>query len=109
MKNKLVDLQNHIFAAIEKLLDDDLKGEELKDYIERSMAFNELAKTAVANGALMVKCADLLYGIPVSDDVPLIPKADGDTYLTGNGKKRLTKLPRDDGASGYKKGRQQPI
>jgi hypothetical protein len=109
MKNKLVDLQNHLFAAIEKVLDDDLQGKELKDYIERSMAFNELAKTAVANGALMLKCADLLYGIPVSDDVPLIPKADNDTYLVGNNKKQLIKLPRDDGAAGYKKGRQGPI
>jgi hypothetical protein len=103
MKNKLVDLQNHIFVAMEKILDDDLKGAGLKEYMERSLAFNELAKTAVANGALMVKCADLLYGIPVSDDVPLIPKADGDTYLTGNNKKQLTKLPRDDGTYGYKK------
>jgi hypothetical protein len=102
MKNKLVDLQNHIFVAMEKILDDDLKGEELKEYMERSLAFNELAKTAVANGALMAKCADLLYGIPVSDDVPLIPKADGDTYLAQKNKKQLVKLPRDDGY-GYKK------
>jgi hypothetical protein len=108
MKNKLTDLQNHLFAAIEKVLDDDLTGEELKEYMERSRVFNELAKTAVANGALMAKCADMLYGIPVSDEVPLIPKSDGDTYLAGNNKKLIT-FPRDDGASGYKKGRRQPI
>jgi hypothetical protein len=59
----------------------------------------------------MLKCVDVLYGIPVSDDVPLIPKTDGDTFLVSNTKKQLTKLPRDNGAAGYKRGgdRQQPI
>ena len=89
--------------------DDELEGEKLKEYMERSLVFNELAKTAVANGALMVKCADLLYGIPVSDDVPLIPKAKGETFLVDSKRKTLIPAPRDDGAAGYKRGKQQPI
>jgi hypothetical protein len=109
MKNKLSDLQNHIFAEIEKVIDDELTGDKLKEELARSMALNELFKTAVANGALMAKCVDLLYGIPGSDDVPLIPKTNGDTFLVGNKTKQLTQLPRDDGAAGYKKRKQQPI
>jgi hypothetical protein len=109
MKNKLSDLQNHLFEMIETLNDVNLKGEKLKTEIERALAVNELAKTAVANGALMVKCADILYGIPVSDDVPLIPKANGDTFLVGGNKKQLVQIPRDDGNGGYKRGKQSPV
>jgi hypothetical protein len=88
---------------IESLNDNTLKGEALDREIKRSLAINELAKTAVANGALMVKCADLLYGIPVSDEVPLIPKADSETFLVESVRKSLIAVPRDDGAGGYKK------
>jgi hypothetical protein len=108
MKNKLSDLQNHLFEMIETLNDPELKGNDLKREIERSLAVNELAKTAVANGALMAKCADLLYGIPVSDDVPLIPKVENETFLVDKKKKSLIAVPRDDGTCGYKKNRQQP-
>jgi len=73
MKNLLTDLQNHLFMMIEKLNDDDLIGDALDEEIKRSLAINELAKTAVTNGALMVKAADCLYGLPVSDSLPLIP------------------------------------
>ena len=109
MRNKLTDLQNHLFEMIETLNDVNLKDEKLDQEIKRALAVNELAKTAVANGALMVKCVDVLYGILVSDDVPLIPKANGDTFLVGNNKKQLTQIPRDDGTGGYKRGKEQPI
>ena len=81
MKNSLVDLQNYLFKMIESLDNKDLKGEDLKQEIERSIAINELSKTAVTNGALMLKAADVLYGVPVSDDLPLIPKSPEDTVL----------------------------
>ena len=108
MKNTLVDLQNHLFEMIETLNDNSLKGDKLDQEIKRSMALNELAKTAVANGALMVKAVDVLYGIPVSDDIPLLPKAKGETFLVNN-KKQLTSVPRDDGNGGYKRNRERPV
>ena len=61
MRNKLPDLQNHLFEMIEKLNDDSLVGEDLNREIKRSLAINELARTAVQNGALMVKAAEVLY------------------------------------------------
>jgi hypothetical protein len=111
MRNKLSDLQNHLFEMIEMLNDTKLKGEKLKEEITRALAVNELAKTAVTNGALMVKCVDLLYGIPVSDEVPLIPKSKEEVVFINKQKTGLLALPkaRDDGTSGYKRGRQQPI
>jgi hypothetical protein len=64
MKNKLSDLQNHLFEMMERLMEydeEDLEDEKLDRKLKIHMAFNEHAKIAVANGALMAKCVDLLY------------------------------------------------
>jgi hypothetical protein len=92
MKNTLVHLQNHLFEMIETLNDQELKGEKLDEVIKRSLALNELAKTAVTNGALMVKAADSLYGLPVSDKLPLIPKspAENPAILSGDRKSLIS-------------------
>jgi hypothetical protein len=108
MKNKLSDLQNHLFEMMEELNNNDLEGEKLDQAIKRSLAFNELAKTAVSNGALMAKCVDLLYGIPVSDEVPLIPKNEGESYIVDKERKTLLSVPRNDGNGGFKRHRENP-
>jgi len=97
MKNTLVDLQNHLFMLIETLNDQDLKGENLDQEIKRSLAVNELCKTAVTNGALMVKAADSLYGLPVSDDLPLIPASPSEkpAILSGD-RKSLIHIQKDN-------------
>ena len=38
MKNKLVDLNNHLFAELERLSDEDLQGDELTAEIDRAKA-----------------------------------------------------------------------
>jgi len=102
MKNTLVDLQNHLFMVIETLDDNTLKGDALKQEIARAMAINEVAKTAVQNGALMVKAAEVIYGLPVSDDLPLIPKSPADNpQLLVDKKKSLLGL--HNKAAGAKK------
>lgn len=94
MKNNLVDLQNYLFSTIEALNDKTLKGEDLKNEIGRAMAITEIAKAAITNGALMVKAADTLYGLPVSDDLPLIPKSPSDNpAFFKNDKRALIKNP----------------
>ena len=98
MKNGLIDLQNHLFEMIETLNDNDLKGEKLNQEINRAMAINELAKTAVQNGLLMVKAADTLYGLPVSDELPLIPKSPAAKPAILDGKRKgLLPLPNGKG------------
>jgi hypothetical protein len=76
--NDLIALQNKLFEAMEYLQDRDVEGEELVAEINRSMALNEIAKTAIANGALMLKCSNDLYGIPVDESLPLIPASPDD-------------------------------
>ena len=40
MKNTLGDLNNHLFAQLEKLGDDDLTGEELESELKRTDAIS---------------------------------------------------------------------
>lgn len=58
MQNKLTDLNNHLFAELERLGDEDLKGEELNAEIERARAVSTIAKNVIANGALVLKAAE---------------------------------------------------
>jgi len=95
MKNTLVDLQNHLFMLMEALNDTELTDEELDREIKRSVAFSEVAKIAVANGALMVKAADTLYGLPVSDKLPLIPPSPAENpVIIGDKRKALFEIPK---------------
>ena len=54
MKNKLVDLNNHLYAQLERLSDEDLKGEELMAEISRSQAVTNVAKQIINNGSLVL-------------------------------------------------------
>ena len=52
MKNTLGDLNNHLFAQLERLSDEDVKGEELQVEIMRANAITSVAKVIVDNGKL---------------------------------------------------------
>ncbi len=47
MKNKLSDLNDHLFAQIERLGDEDLKGQNLKTEIDRAKAMANVATQIV--------------------------------------------------------------
>lgn len=54
MRNNLTDLNNHLFEQLERLNDDELKGEELKEEIQRSKSIEDVAKQIINNGRLVL-------------------------------------------------------
>ncbi|MDR0877247.1 MAG: hypothetical protein LBN21_04280 [Treponema sp.] len=55
MKNKLSDLNNHLFAEIERLGDEELKGDDLAQEINRAHAITNVAAQIINNGSLVLK------------------------------------------------------
>ena len=55
MKNTLGDLNNHLFAQLEKLGDDDLTGEELESELKRTDAICDISEQIIKNGELQYK------------------------------------------------------
>lgn len=49
MKNKLVDLNNHLFEQLERLNDEELSPEKLKQEISRAKAMASIGKVVVEN------------------------------------------------------------
>jgi hypothetical protein len=60
MKNTLGDLNNHLFAQLERLSDEDLKGEKLKEEITRAKSISVVASQIIANGALVLEAQKLV-------------------------------------------------
>lgn len=54
MKNKLTDLNDHLFEQLERLNDEELTGELLSVEIARSKAITNVAQTIINNGELLL-------------------------------------------------------
>jgi len=55
MNNKLTDLNNHLFAEMERLGDESIKGDELKEEIDRAEAMAKVSAQIINNGALVLR------------------------------------------------------
>lgn len=75
MKNKLIDLNNHLFEQMERLNDEDLSEEDFKKEIERAKAMTGIAQNIIQNGKLMLDSMKFVdetgYG---SGEVTINPK-----------------------------------
>lgn len=55
MRNTLGDLQNHLFAQLERITDEDLTENQLEVELKRSKAVTGLASQIISNGQLVLK------------------------------------------------------
>lgn len=60
MKNTLGDLNNHLFAQLERLGDEELKGEALQEEMNRTKSINDVASRIIANGSLVLAAKKLM-------------------------------------------------
>lgn len=60
MKNKLADLNNHLFAQLERLSDEDLTPEQIEQEAKRGEAIVALADQIIRNADLTFKAATLV-------------------------------------------------
>lgn len=60
MKNTLGDLNNHLFAQLEKLSDDELTGEELESELKRTDAICDISEQIIKNGELQYKAIPII-------------------------------------------------
>lgn len=58
MKNKLIDLNNHLFAQLERLSEEKTKGEKLKEEISRAKAVSGIASQIIANANLSLRAEE---------------------------------------------------
>lgn len=69
-KNKLVDLNNHLFEELERLNDEGLKGEALQEERERAKSMANIAQTIINNGELALKAAKHYEEYGTAENIP---------------------------------------
>lgn len=76
-KNRLLDLNDHLFEQLERLNDDDLKGEDLDQEIKRAASISNISKQIIDTGRLALDAKKaFLTGIVREDEIPHILKLD---------------------------------
>lgn len=59
MKNTLGDLNNHLFAQLERLSDEEVKGEALKEELDRAKGVSMIATQVIQNGNLVLRAQQM--------------------------------------------------
>lgn len=74
MKNTLTDLNNHLFAQMERLSEESLNPEQLSFEAERSKSLTIIARTIVDNARLVLDAQTRINDIPERKELPAILK-----------------------------------
>ncbi len=77
MKNKLIDLNNHLFAQLERLSDEDLTPEQIELEAKRTDAIVAVADQIIQTGNTALKAAQLVatHGAWVRKDLPMLAES----------------------------------
>lgn len=78
MKNKLIDLNNHLFAQMERLGDEGLKMEDLERECQRTEAMIGVSEQIINNATLALNGAKLVaeYGGKFEAMLPMLENKD---------------------------------
>ncbi|MCZ4351563.1 hypothetical protein O4H61_03455 [Roseovarius aestuarii] len=73
MKNRLADLNNHLFAQMERLTEEDQTPDQIDQEIKRTSSIVALAGQIVDNADLQLKAAKL-YAEHGASVLPMLPQ-----------------------------------
>jgi hypothetical protein len=76
MKNKLSDLNDHLFAQIERLANEDLTPEKIETEVRRGNAIVAVADQVLRHATLQVQAAKILsdHGIDPTSHLPHVDR-----------------------------------
>jgi hypothetical protein len=85
MKNRLSDLNDHLFAQLERLSDEDMTAEQIGVEAERGQAIVAVADQIIRNASLKIQAAKILsdHGfdptpqLPAHEAKPLLRSIEG--------------------------------
>ncbi|CZT36253.1 hypothetical protein [Rhizobium sp. 9140] len=60
MKNRLIDLNNHLFSQLERLSDETLTSEQIETEVKRTDAIVDVSEQLIRNSELALKAATLV-------------------------------------------------
>lgn len=72
MKNKLVDLNNHLFAQLERLSEEEMTAERIDLEVRRTNAIVDVAEQIVRTAATQLRAAELVaeHGNRLAQNLP---------------------------------------
>lgn len=73
MKNRMSDLNNHLFAALERLSDENLSDDQISTEAKRADAIVSVADKIIGNATLQLNAAKL-WAEHGSAILPMLPK-----------------------------------
>jgi hypothetical protein len=68
----MTDLNDHLFAELERLSDEELVGEKLVEEITRAKAVSDVASQIIATGTLVLNAAKAVDGAIDKMKLPLL-------------------------------------
>lgn len=77
MKNKLTDLNNHLFAQLERLGDETLDQEAIEKEISRTRAIVDVSEQIISNAQITLSAAELVAKHGGRNWESMLPLVDG--------------------------------